>query len=158
MADGFHDRELHHLTSQEAKRPVGVPFGRGPRTHRDDLGFLFAVKQLLGRWFDPLGPVECFFEASLDQPLTNILDRLGAARKRLGDPLIRLLWSVGIRLQQDLSAANLLTRPLQFLDDLDQCGTFQIRQSDDILLLHGNLLGPRSLAKSREIANPNFQV
>jgi hypothetical protein len=72
--------------------------------------------------------------------LANILHRLGAAAKRLGDPPIRPRRPIGIRLEQNLRPPNLLARSAQLPNHAAQFLPLLIRQTNDIFLLHQSLL------------------
>ena len=75
-------------------------------------------------------------------PLTDLLNSLHATRERFGNPLVGPVRTIGIRLEQHLSTADLLTGSLELPDDMLKLKPFLIRKSNDILLLHGNLLVP----------------
>jgi hypothetical protein len=100
--------------------------------------------------------VERLFETPLDQPLPEPLDRSRPTRESLRDPLIGPVRSFGIGLQQDLGTPNLLSRPLQFLDNVSKLISLLLRQSHDISLLHG--LPPGSMQHDRpaRICQPDF--
>src|SRR5262249_16017748 len=75
-------------------------------------------------------------KAVLDEALTNVFDGLSSASERLGNPMVGPVRTVRVGLQQNLSASNLLARPLQLLDHDHEFVTFLSRQPDDILLVH----------------------
>jgi hypothetical protein len=50
--------------------------------------------------------------------LANVFDRLATTGKRLGDPPIRPIRTIGVRFQQDLGTLHFLARPFEFLRDL----------------------------------------
>ena len=106
--------QLDDLASQQPQRPVGVALGRRPESHGDDLGLLLAVEKFPSRraacdWL----ALQRLLKASLDEPLPNVLHRLGAASKRLGNPPVRPRRAVRVRLQQDLGPTHLLAGPFQ---------------------------------------------
>jgi len=72
-----------------------------------------------------------------DQAFAETLDGLDATVERLGDLEIRPRRTIGIRLEQDLSTANLLRRSFEFLDDFLTRATLFVRQPNEILLVHG---------------------
>ena len=57
-------------------------------------------------------------EPFLHAALANVLDRLGAARKGLGDPLVGPRRPVRIGLQENLRAAHFLAAPVELADRL----------------------------------------
>ena len=85
-------------------------------------------------------PLEPFQYASL----ANILDRVGAARKGVGDLLVGPLGSVRIGLQQNLCSADPLAAAVELPDRLSTDLAFLGGESNDVLLLgHESCLGSR---------------
>lgn len=72
--------------------------------------------------------------------LADVLHRLGAAAKRLGDLPIRPRGAIDIGLEQNLRPPNLLACPAQLLHQPAQFFPFLIRQTNHILLSHQSLL------------------
>ena len=111
---------------------------------RDDVSLLFAVEQFWDRGalppFSRQRPLEPFQHASL----ANVLDGLGAARKGVGDLLVGPRWPVRIGLQENLSAAHLLTAAVELAERLSTDLAFLGCESNDVpLSRHGNSLGSR---------------
>jgi len=98
---------------------------------------LLAIQNLRRRRHRALLTIERFSEPLLHQPLANVLDRLGAASKRLGDASIGPSRPVRICLEKDLGSFDLLAAAAELLDDLLKFFAFLIVQPNDILLLHG---------------------
>jgi hypothetical protein len=85
------------------------PFGGAP-CHRDDLGFLLTVKQLVGRRFRLLCRVERRLESALDETLATNFQRLRATRESHCDSLIGPDRPFDIRFNEDLCSTHLLAR------------------------------------------------
>jgi hypothetical protein len=53
---------------------------------------------------------------------------------------------------------HFLAGPFQLFDDPPKLVLLFIRETDDVSLLHGNLLVPASLLKSAKLANPKIKL
>jgi hypothetical protein len=53
---------------------------------------------------------------------------------------------------------HFLAGPFQLFDDPPKLVLLLIRETDDVSLLHGNLLVPASLLKSAKLANPKTKL
>ena len=137
MTDRIDHLQGHQLVGKQLQRPVSVTRGGLAQPHGNQLRFPLAIE--LGR----RGRQRAFLAAQGqlkalgDQPLAEILDRLHATVECLGDLRIRPSRPIGIGLEQDLSAASLLRRPLELLDDLLTNATLFIRQPHNVLFVHG---------------------
>jgi hypothetical protein len=140
MTDRPYDPQLHNPPRQQSQGPVGIPWRWGRKTHRDHLRFLLAVQQLRSRRILPLDPIERLLKPAFHQMLADVLHRLGAAAKRLGDSPIGPIWTIGIGLEQNLRPPNLLAGSAQLLYHPAQLFPFLIRQTNHILLSHQSLL------------------
>ena len=154
VADRRRDPQLDHAAGQQSQGPVRIARRRRPQSQGDDLRLLLAVEHLRDRGLGPPGAVEGLAESPLAEALPDVLDRLGAARERLGDPRVGPVRAVDVRLQEDLRPPDLLRGPLQLLDDLSELGPLRVGQSDDVLLLHGGLLEAPSFAHEAVAFNP----
>jgi hypothetical protein len=98
---------------------------------------LIACQQFFhGRLF-ALDPVECLFEALLDEPLAKSFHGSGPTRVCLGDALVSPIGTIGVCLEENLRASHLLPGSFQFLDYSLKLESFLLRQSNDIQLPHG---------------------
>jgi len=148
VADRLDDPQLDDTARQQPQRPVRVALRGRPQTQGDDLRLLFAVEQLEARGQRPplafQRPLEPFQHATL----ANVLDRLGATRKGIGNLLVGPPRSVRIGLQENLSAAHLLAAPLELADRLSTDLAFLGGESNDVLFLrHESCLGLRSASR-----------
>jgi hypothetical protein len=137
VTDRIDHLQGHQLVGQQLQCPVSVTGWRLAQAHRNQLRFPFAIELGRRRRCLALFAFQSQFKPFRNQPLAHILDRLLAAVVSLGDFGIRPRRPIGIGLEQDLSAASLLRRPLPFLDDLLTHDTLFFRQPHDVLLVHG---------------------
>ncbi len=137
MTDRIDHLQGHQLVSEQLECPVSVTRRRLAQPHGNQLRFTRAVE--LGGRGRRLAflAFQCQFKALGDQPLAEILDRLHAAVECFSDLGIWPPRPIDIRLEQDLSTASLLRRPLELLHDFLTDATLFLRQPHDVLLVHG---------------------
>jgi hypothetical protein len=99
---------------------------------------LVARQKLLHGRLRSFNAVKRLVKTLLDEPLSKPFDGSRATQERLGDSLVRPIRPVGISLEQNLGASNLLTGPFQLLDNAVKLISFIIRQSHDVQLPHGS--------------------
>ena len=140
MADRLDDRQLDDRARQQPQRPVGIALRGRPQTQGDEVSLLFAVEQFGDRGGLPPFSFQRLLEPFQHASLANVLDRLGAARKGVGDLLIGPRRPVRIGLQENLSAAHFLTAAVELSDRLSTDLAFLHCESNDVLFLHRNSL------------------
>ncbi|HUY32782.1 MAG TPA: hypothetical protein VMV69_08365, partial [Pirellulales bacterium] len=96
-----------------------------------------ACQQLVHGRLRSVDAIERLVKTTLNQPLSEPLDRSRPTRERLGNTFVSPIRSIGVGLQQNLGTPNLLTRPLQFLDYAAKLAPLLIRQSHYVPFLHG---------------------
>ncbi len=158
MADGINNLQCDQFVREQVKCPTSITGWRPAEPHRNQLCFAFAIEKRLRRRCLAFLPVESLLEPSDDKTLSQVLDRLDSAMKRIGDFRVGPSGAIRIGFQQDLGSSNFLRRAFEFLDHFHASLTFFIRKSNHILLIHGNLLvsGRLSSTKSNEFAQPLF--
>src|SRR5262249_13231726 len=137
VTHGLHDPQFHDLAGQEAQRPAGIARRGRTEARGDDPCLLLAAEQLLGRRRLTLVAIDRPPEAALHEPLADVLDSLPPAPERIGDPVVSPVGAVRVSLREDLGASYLLAGPFQLLDHSRQLTPLLIRQSHDVLLVHG---------------------
>jgi len=147
-ADRIDDRQLDDPARQQSQRPVRETLRGRAQTQSDDLRLLFAAEQFGDRGRRPPFAFQRPLEAFQHAALANVLDRLGAARKGVGDPLVGPRRPVRIGLQENLCTAHLLAAPLELADRLLTDLAFLSGESNDVLFLrHENSLGSRRVPR-----------
>src|SRR5262249_43848927 len=139
----------------QLQSPVSVTRGRLTQTQGDQLGLGLPIEFARRGRFRAFFALQSQLEAFGDQTFADILDRLHPAVKGGGNLHVRPVGSIGIRLEQDLSATKLLRRSLEILDDLLTDATLFLRQPHNILLVHGTLLVHGSVSETPKMTNPN---
>src|SRR6478672_9780692 len=94
-----------------------IPGRRLAQTQGDQLRFRFAIELAVGRRFGTLLAFQRLLEALEDEPLTNVLNRLGSTVEGIGNLGVSPPRAIGICLQQNVSATDLLRGPFELLDD-----------------------------------------
>lgn len=108
MANGVHDLPLDHLIGKQSQCPASVTVRRIPQPHSDELRFLVSIQPVgCGRLFSLLA-MESSFESLEDEFLADVLNGFRSAIKRLCDPGVCPIGSVGISFEQDLGSSDLL--------------------------------------------------
>src|SRR6266496_2205254 len=130
MAHRLDDFQFHDLACQQPQRPVVITFWRRPKSRRYDSGLLVPRQQLLHRWLLTLNSVERLFESLLDEPLPKSFNGSRPTGICLGNTIISPVRSIGVGLQQNLGTSNLLTSPLQLLDNTLKLNSFLLRQTN----------------------------
>jgi hypothetical protein len=154
VADRIHYFQGHHFIGEQLQCPVSVTCWRLTQPHGDQLRFGFAIELARRGRLRAFLAVQSQFEAFNNQTFAEILDRLHAAES-LRDLDVRPSRPIGIRLQQNLSTTKLLRGSFEILDNPLTDNALFIRQTDNELLVHGNLLVMRSFPTIPKISNPN---
>ena len=143
MADGLDHFQRHELVGEQMQSPPSKARWRFAQTHRNPLRFLHAIEQLGRRRSRSRLTIQRLLKPFGDELLSQRLNHPRGAIKRLADLQITPRRTVHIRLQEDLSATDLLRSSLQLLNGLATNLTLFFREPNDLLLVHGNLLVTR---------------
>lgn len=118
MADVRDNLQLDDFSSQQSQCPFSVTFRRRAKSHGDNLSFFIAGEQLFGSSPGSRFAIKRVLKTAFDEPLTNVLHRLGTTRKGLGNLRVCPSWPIGIGLKQYLSPPNLLCRSFELASNL----------------------------------------
>ena len=108
MTDRIDDLEGHQFVGQQSQRPLAITGWRLSQSQGDQLRFPLAVESWRRRRRFAFLAVQRRLKTIVHQTLSQILDRLHAAMISIRDPRVSPGRTIRIRLQEDLSAANLL--------------------------------------------------
>ena len=89
--------KLNKLTGEQPQGPIGIPRGWRSQSHRNELSFLFAIQQLIGRWVWSFNSIEDDLKALFNQALANLLYGSDLTVKGICYLLVCPVRSIGIR-------------------------------------------------------------
>lgn len=154
MADRLDDLEFHKVFREQPQRPATIPGRRFSQPSGNDLRFRFAIQKGRCRRCLAFHALQRQLKPVHHKSLADIFNRLNAASIRLANLFVRPSRSFRIRFQQDLSTTNLLRGSLQLLDELLANPTLRIGQSNDIFLVHQNLLVQERFSEFIRLTQP----